>query len=253
MDKFNNLKDGAIIKQLPPGFRFQPTDEEIVFGYLIPKTFSCPLPASIIPDDINICNHDPWDLPGNMEEDRYFFSNKEAKHRKGNRRNRATVSGYWKATSIDKKITCPKGKPIIFIGTKRTLFFYEGKPPLASRTDWIMHEYRLVIPIINSPFISRHFKKSPQSSLVQIGNWVLCHISLRKRNGQILRMGTDEDYKAQHVEIPKPILFYNFMSNKELSDDDKTSSSCFSNSVSSDSSALTEVSSSSTGQHEEPS
>lgn len=61
MEKFNFVKDGAI--KLPPGFRFQPTDEEIVFQYLIRKTFSCPLPASIIPE-INISNHEPWDLPG---------------------------------------------------------------------------------------------------------------------------------------------------------------------------------------------
>ncbi|XP_059302596.1 NAC domain-containing protein 83-like [Lycium ferocissimum] len=252
MDKFNFLKDGAI-KQLPPGFRFQPTDEEIVFQYLLRKIFSCPLSALIIPD-IDISWHDPWDLPGNMEQDRYFFSNKEAKYRNGNLTNRATMSGYWKPTGIDKKITCPKGKPII-LGMKKTLVFYRGKPCHASRTDWIMHEYRLVLPF-NPSFISQHFKKSPQGSLVQIGNLVLCHISLRKRNGkneEVLRMVT-EDYSAnQHIEVPKPIWFYDFMS-KDLNDD-KTSFSCFSNSVSSDASALTEVSSSSSGliEHEEAS
>ncbi|KAK4370742.1 hypothetical protein RND71_010217 [Anisodus tanguticus] len=179
------------------------------------------------------------DIAGNMEQDRYFFSNKEAKYRNGNRTNRATMSGYWKPTGLDKKITCPKGKPII-LGMKKTLVFYRGKPSHASRTDWIMHEYRLVLPI-NPPFISQHFKKSPQ-----IGNWVLCHISLRKRNGkseEILRMSS-EDYKAQHVEIPKPILFYDFMS-RDLSDDRTTNSSCFSSDQNSDSRALTEVSSSS--------
>ncbi|KAK4436827.1 NAC domain-containing protein 83 [Sesamum alatum] len=48
MDKFNFVRDGE--SKLPPGFRFQPTDEEIVFQYLARKTFSYPLPASVIPE-----------------------------------------------------------------------------------------------------------------------------------------------------------------------------------------------------------
>lgn len=61
MAKFNFVRDGAM--RLPPGFRFQPTDEELVFRYLKCKVFSFPLPASIIPD-VNLCKYDPWDLPG---------------------------------------------------------------------------------------------------------------------------------------------------------------------------------------------
>lgn len=61
MDKFNFVRNGMI--RLPPGFRFQPTDEELVFQYLRCKVFSCPLPASIIPE-VNVCMYDPWDLPG---------------------------------------------------------------------------------------------------------------------------------------------------------------------------------------------
>ncbi|KAK0588552.1 hypothetical protein LWI29_002508 [Acer saccharum] len=50
------------VMRLPPGFRFQPTDEELVFQYLKSKIFSCSLPATVIPH-INICRYDPWDLP----------------------------------------------------------------------------------------------------------------------------------------------------------------------------------------------
>ncbi|OIT37814.1 PREDICTED: NAC domain-containing protein 83-like [Nicotiana attenuata] len=241
MDKFNFVKDGAI--KLPPGFRFQPTEEEIVFQYLIRKTFSCPLPASIIPE-INICKHDPWDLPGDIEQDRYFFSNKEAKYRNGNRSNRATLGGYWKPTGLDKQITCSKRKPIL--GMKKTLVFYKGKSSHASRTDWIMHEYRLVLPK-NQPFNFHHFKKSSQSSMVQIGNWVLCHIFMKKRNGKCDK----KEYKAdhQHVQIPKQTLYYDFM-REDLSD--RAISSC-SSSLSNDDSS--EVSSNPSGlvEHEEAS
>lgn len=63
MEKFKFVKNGVM--RLPPGFRFQPTDEEIVFQYLRRKVFSCPLPASIIPE-ISVCKYDPWDLPGTL-------------------------------------------------------------------------------------------------------------------------------------------------------------------------------------------
>ena len=79
---------------------------------------------------------------GDLEQERYFFSTREAKYPNGNRSNRATVSGYWKATGIDKQIVASKGNQVV--GMKKTLVFYRGKPPHGSRTDWIMHEYRLV-------------------------------------------------------------------------------------------------------------
>ncbi|KAH1254145.1 NAC domain-containing protein 83 [Glycine max] len=71
---------------------------ELVLRYLKRKVFSCPLPASIIPE-LHVCKSDPWDLP-----ERYFFSTKVAKYPNGNRSNRATNSGYWKATGLDKQI-----------------------------------------------------------------------------------------------------------------------------------------------------
>ena len=61
MEKLNFLKNGVL--RLPPGFRFHPTDEELVVQYLKRKVLSCPLPASIIPE-VDVCKSDPWDLPG---------------------------------------------------------------------------------------------------------------------------------------------------------------------------------------------
>ncbi|KAK4362730.1 hypothetical protein RND71_017971 [Anisodus tanguticus] len=244
MDKFNFVKDGAI--KLPPGFRFQPTDEEIVFQYLIRKTFSCPLPASIIPE-INICKHDPRDLPGDIEQDRYFFSNKEAKYRNGNRANRATIGGYWKPTGLDKQITCSKRKPIL--GMKKTLVFYKGKSTShASRTDWIMHEYQLVLPKNSPSNFHGHFKNSTRSSLVQIGNWVLCHIFLKKRNGKLCDQEIlhEDNYNAstEHVQIAKPTFYYDFMR------EDLAASSC-SSSLSNDDSSEVSSSPSNLVEHEE--
>lgn len=48
---------------LPPGFRFHPTDEELIVFYLKNQAISKPCPVSIIPE-VDIYKFDPWQLPG---------------------------------------------------------------------------------------------------------------------------------------------------------------------------------------------
>ena len=48
---------------LPPGFRFHPTDEELVVHYLKKKAASVPLPVAIIAE-VDLYKFDPWELPG---------------------------------------------------------------------------------------------------------------------------------------------------------------------------------------------
>ncbi|XP_057771233.1 NAC domain-containing protein 83-like isoform X1 [Salvia miltiorrhiza] len=147
MEKVKVVKNGVL--RLPPGFRFHPTDEELVVQYLKRKVLSYPVPASIIPE-VDVCKSDPWDLPGDSEQERYFFSTKQVKYPNGNRSNRATVSGYWKATGLDKQIVGTRSHQVV--GMKKTLVFYRGKPPKGCRTDWIMHEYRLTTKVCFTQF-----------------------------------------------------------------------------------------------------
>lgn len=46
----------------PPGFRFHPTDEELVGFYLRRKVEKKPVVIELI-KQIDIYKHDPWDLP----------------------------------------------------------------------------------------------------------------------------------------------------------------------------------------------
>jgi hypothetical protein len=74
------------------------------------------------------------------QTDYYFFSRKDKKYPTGNRANRATAAGFWKATGRDKPIHTKLQQ---LIGMRKTLVFYEGRAPHGIKTEWIMHEFRL--------------------------------------------------------------------------------------------------------------
>jgi hypothetical protein len=69
----------------------------------------------------------------------YFFSLKDRKYATGQRTNRATISGYWKATGKDR-VVARRGA---LVGMRKTLVFYQGRAPKGRKTEWVMHEYRL--------------------------------------------------------------------------------------------------------------
>lgn len=159
------------IPHVPPGFRFHPTDEELVDYYLRKKVASKRIDLDII-KDVNLYKIEPWDLQGSIERERercfdvflmilmillcvfcvelcklgsedqnewYFFSHKDKKYPTGTRTNRATKAGFWKATGRDKAIYSRH----CLVGMRKTLVFYKGRAPNGQKSDWIMHEYRL--------------------------------------------------------------------------------------------------------------
>ncbi|KAL9243251.1 hypothetical protein vseg_017161 [Gypsophila vaccaria] len=126
---------------LPPGFRFHPTDEELITNYLQPKVLNNGFVARAIGEvDLNKC--EPWQLPrlAKMgEKEWYFFCVRDRKYPTGLRTNRATEAGYWKATGKDKEIFRDK----TLVGMKKTLVFYKGRAPKGEKSNWVIHEYRL--------------------------------------------------------------------------------------------------------------
>ncbi|OWM77251.1 protein CUP-SHAPED COTYLEDON 2-like [Punica granatum] len=147
---------------LPPGFRFHPTDEELLTCYLISK-ISHPNStgaAALVDVDLNKC--EPWDLPGKAkigEKEWYFFSHRDRKYPTGVRTNRATKTGYWKTTGKDKEIFNSITSELI--GMKKTLVFYRGRAPRGEKTNWVMHEFRL------------HSKPTFPSAKEE---WVICRV-----------------------------------------------------------------------------
>jgi No apical meristem (NAM) protein len=66
-------RDAEAELNLPPGFRFHPTDEELVVHYLCPKVDGKTLPVLIIAE-VDLYKFDPWDLPGARFSLNFFSS-----------------------------------------------------------------------------------------------------------------------------------------------------------------------------------
>ncbi|AEE74914.1 NAC domain containing protein 50 [Arabidopsis thaliana] len=182
---------------LAPGFRFHPTDEELVSYYLKRKVLGKPVRFDAI-GEVDIYKHEPWDLAEKIlcsylalncfknfvfacatvmfacatvmfalfsklktrDQEWYFFSALDKKYGNGARMNRATNKGYWKATGKDREIR----RDIQLLGMKKTLVFHSGRAPDGLRTNWVMHEYRLV-----------EYETETNGSLLQDA-YVLCRV-----------------------------------------------------------------------------
>jgi len=150
---------------LAPGFRFHPTDEELVMYYLRRKACGKPFRFQAV-TEIDVYKSEPWELADfsslkTRDQEWYFFSPVDRKYGNGSRLNRATGQGYWKATGKDR---CVRHKSET-IGMKKTLVFHSGRAPDGKRTNWVMHEYRLLdhelIRVTQDSFVlCRIFQKS---------------------------------------------------------------------------------------------
>lgn len=126
-----------------PGFKFSPTDIELISYYLKRKMDGLEKSVEIIPE-LDIYNFEPWDLPDKSivksESEWFFFCARGKKYPHGSQNRRATKIGYWKATGKERNVK--SGSEVI--GTKRTLVFHIGRAPKGGRTEWIMHEYCMI-------------------------------------------------------------------------------------------------------------
>ncbi|XP_059624840.1 NAC domain-containing protein 7-like [Cornus florida] len=162
---------------VPPGFRFHPTDEELV-DYYLRKKISCRRIDLDVIRDVDLYKIEPWDLQelcrlGTEEQNEwYFFSHKDKKYPTGTRTNRATAAGFWKATGRDKAIYSKHD----LVGMRKTLVFYKGRAPNGQKSDWIMHEYRL---------------ETDENGTPQAKGWVVCRV-FKKRITTMRKMSEHE-------------------------------------------------------------
>ncbi|XP_022721724.1 NAC domain-containing protein 55-like, partial [Durio zibethinus] len=128
---------------VPIGFRFSPTDEELIEilnQKVSGNTAMAPLDFIV---ERNIYEFEPQDLQWTQsvalnKNERYYYCRRESDSRE------VTGRGWWKATS-HVKIISDNGRAV---GYKRPLTFHRFKDNQTKRkdaikTDWIMHEYGL--------------------------------------------------------------------------------------------------------------
>ncbi|KAJ4785780.1 NAC domain-containing protein [Rhynchospora pubera] len=206
--EYITTKNGGVIK-LPPGFRFHPTDEELVVQYLRRKVASLPLPATVIPE-INLWKYNPWELHvGGGEGERYFFTTLEdVKHLRRNKSIRTTDSGFWKTKGKSKPIFASRGAKIV--GMKRSFVFHQQEKKRshkinASRTSWIMEEYRLPTEVDAVSFYMRMNAAMVTGLLpLQMKDWVVCKIFQKDSSKRMDKEKKVRD--SNNYLVPSPSL-----------------------------------------------
>ncbi|XP_004306089.1 PREDICTED: NAC domain-containing protein 67-like [Fragaria vesca subsp. vesca] len=121
-----------------PGLRFQPSDEEIVRVYLIPKILGRLNPYDVVTTE-DVYSTSPEQLPlGNdaghfIDNEWYFYTTRPiSSHYR-------TRNGFYFATSMNEPILHNNN----VVGFRRFLRFYLGsRPETGIETEWTVHEFR---------------------------------------------------------------------------------------------------------------
>ncbi|XP_060215773.1 putative NAC domain-containing protein 94 [Lycium barbarum] len=210
-----NEKEKNMDEVMLPGFRFHPTDEELVGFYLRRKVQQKPISIELI-KQLDIYKYDPWDLPKLAavgEKEWYFYCPRDRKYRNSARPNRVTGAGFWKATGTDRPIYSSEGSKCI--GLKKSLVFYKGRAAKGIKTDWMMHEFRL--PSITDSTAPKRFldKHIPPND-----SWAICRI-FKKANSNAHRA-------LSHSWVSPPVpqnntTSHDFLTNSHFTNSDEMS------------------------------
>ncbi|XP_055814845.1 NAC domain-containing protein 104 [Solanum dulcamara] len=154
---------------LPPGFRFYPTDEELVVHFLQRKASLLPCHPDVIPD-LNLYPYDPWHLDGKAmaEGNKWYFYSRRT-------HSRITENGYWKSLGVDEPIFSNDNNNV---GMKKYYAFYIGEPSEGVKTNWVMQEFSLNSD--SSSGSSRSSSKRRTRSKNDYSGWVICRVYERK-------------------------------------------------------------------------
>ncbi|KAJ0751451.1 putative transcription factor NAM family [Helianthus annuus] len=110
----------------------------------------------------------------------YFFCRRGRKYRNSIRPNRVTGSGFWKATGIDRPIYSGAGPAgSVCIGLKKSLVYYRGSAGKGTKTEWMMHEFRLPPSShtsIDAKSINRMDDKSISQEAVSKNKTCICYL-----------------------------------------------------------------------------
>ncbi|XP_006659439.1 protein FEZ-like [Oryza brachyantha] len=219
MEERNDISMDKSDEVLLPGFRFHPTDEELVSFYLKRKIQQKPISIELI-RQLDIYKFDPWDLPklaSTGEKEWYFYCPRDRKYRNSARPNRVTAAGFWKATGTDRPIYSTEGTKCI--GLKKSLVFYKGRAARGIKTDWMMHEFRL--PTLTDPSLP---KKPIDKNIPLNDSWTICRIF--KKTSSMAQRALCQTWGPQLPGAIDPELFSTTLQPVQASQFALESSSC---------------------------
>ncbi|KAF7803688.1 NAC domain-containing protein 104-like [Senna tora] len=152
--------------KLPPGFRFYPTDEELLVHFLRRKASLLPCHPDVIPD-LDLYPYDPWDLHAKAlaEGNQWYYYSRRTQ-------NRVTENGYWMPMGMEEAVIGGGGSNTKVIGMKKYFVFYLGD---GVKTNWLMQEYRLSDSASTSAKSSSS-SKTKSHPKPDRSKWVICRV-----------------------------------------------------------------------------
>ncbi|KAL9396864.1 hypothetical protein Peur_011117 [Populus x canadensis] len=173
----------SLMQLMKAGFKFQPSPEELIINYLVPKSRGG-IVEGVPMAEVNLCEHEPWDLPNKSiinlaDQEWYFFCPRDLKYKKKSR-----LCGYWKSTCKIKPIMAGHTKKNI--GVMKTLTFYKTARPKDLRTGWMIYEFDIVT----------------NSSLSKKGQYVLCR--LENRSDERIKKG-EQNHLMASVSVSEAV------------------------------------------------
>ncbi|XP_019184377.1 PREDICTED: NAC domain-containing protein 100-like [Ipomoea nil] len=164
--------------ELPPGFQFNPTDEELITHYLYPKVVDSTFCAEHIAE-IDMNRFEARDLPATAKmggKERYYFCVRDKTQPP---ELRTSSAGHWKATGKSSKKICR-----IEANLKTTLVYQSSTG--SAEKNCVMHEYRLE-GIKNS---MRHLPENAKNE------WVICKVFWKSSGSLVESINIDDIEKC---------------------------------------------------------
>ncbi|XP_058742122.1 NAC domain containing protein 52-like [Vicia villosa] len=131
------------VSQFRVGYRFDPTDDDLMSFYLRKKIFNQPLTFHGILQ-FDVFQTEPWRLPidtRNSFSDRkyYFFDVRNGRFE--NMDIRAAGNGEWRIVEKRKEVSLRRSR--YFIGRKNTFEYWKMEGTQVVRSEWMMEEFHI--------------------------------------------------------------------------------------------------------------
>lgn len=180
--------------KLPLGYRFNPTEDEIVVYFLFNKIMDRAMPTYDLIKEVDVYGYDPNQLPnGDFKHNAgcnaaYYFANREPFDASEGKIIKTAANGdYWKVIDDEYEVLFKDSE--VIVGFEAVMNFYEGKEPNGTKTPFVMNEYRLNPHVVPAHVLNDSIRN-------KIERYVVCRIINEEVSNQPVI-----DYKKESLEL----------------------------------------------------